>query len=57
MVRTNSLGIRVEAGIKEALEQAAKDDRRSLSSKAEMILRDWLTEHGYLGDPGAEKKT
>lgn len=56
MVRTNSLGIRVEVEIKEALERAAVDDNRSLSSKAEMILRGWLIENSYLDKPGVKKK-
>jgi hypothetical protein len=48
MARTNPLGVRVEPQIKEALERAAKDDDRSVSSLVERILRAWLTEAGYL---------
>jgi len=52
MARTNPLGVRVEPEIKEALERAAKDDDRSVSSMTERILRRWLIEHGYLpADP------
>ena len=35
--------------MKSALETAAKDDRRSVASMAEMILENWLREQGYLG--------
>jgi hypothetical protein len=48
MARTNPLGVRVEPEIKEALERAAKDDDRSISSLVERILRSWLVEREYL---------
>lgn len=34
--------------MKEALENAAKADSRSVASKAEIILTQWLEQHGYL---------
>jgi hypothetical protein len=34
--------------VKKALEEAARDDRRSMTSLAEKVLADWLTEKGYL---------
>jgi hypothetical protein len=49
MARTNPLGVRVEPEIKEALERAAKDDDRSVSSMVERILKAWLVDKGYLG--------
>jgi hypothetical protein len=48
MARTNPLGVRVEPEIKGALERAAKDDDRSVSSLVERVLRSWLVENGYL---------
>jgi len=48
MARTNPLGVRVEPEIKDALERAAKDDDRSVSSLVERILKGWLVEKGYL---------
>lgn len=48
MVRSNPLGVRVAHDIKEALERAARDDDRSMSSLVERILKVWLTEKGYL---------
>lgn len=48
MVKTNPLGFRVEPALKEALERAARDDERSVSSMVERILRAWLIERGYL---------
>lgn len=52
MARTNPLGVRVEPDIKEALERAAKDDDRSVSSLVERILKAWLVEKGYLKQDG-----
>lgn len=48
MAKTHPIGFRVEPEIKEALERAAKDDDRSVSSLVERILKIWLTEKGYL---------
>jgi hypothetical protein len=42
------LGFRVESEMKDALERAAADDERSLSSLVQKILRDWLKERQYL---------
>jgi hypothetical protein len=55
MGKTPSLGIRLQPEIKEALQRAAEDDVRSVSSMAEKILTDWLREKGYIG--GAGKKS
>jgi len=52
MARTNSLGVRVEPEIKDALEKAAKADDRSVSSLVERILRTWLTDRGFLPAKG-----
>ncbi len=48
MVKTPSLGIRVQPETKAALEKAAKDDDRTVSSLVERIVREWLREKGYL---------
>lgn len=48
MGKTPSLGIRVQPETKAALEKAAKDDMRSLSSLIEKVLTEWLRENGYL---------
>ena len=42
MAKTDSLGIRVQPEIKAALERAARDDDRSVSSLVERILRSGL---------------
>ncbi|MFZ6762129.1 ribbon-helix-helix protein, CopG family [Pseudoroseomonas sp. WGS1072] len=52
MAKTHPLGFRVEPEIKAALEKAAKDDDRSVSSLVERILKAWLTEKGYLPSQG-----
>ena len=46
------LGLRVLPSVKDALENAAKDDRRSVAAMAELILTDWLTDKGYLKADG-----
>lgn len=48
MAKTHPLGFRVEPELKAALEEAAKQDRRSVSSLIEIILTDWLREKGHL---------
>jgi hypothetical protein len=48
MTKTPSLGIRVQPATKEALERAAAEDVRSVSSLVEKILVDWLKAKGYL---------
>ena len=48
MGKTPSLGVRVQPETKAALEKAAKDDMRSISSLIEKILVEWLRAKGYL---------
>jgi hypothetical protein len=48
MGKTPSLGIRLPPDVKVALQKAAADDIRSVSSLAEKILTEWLREKGYL---------
>ena len=48
MVKTEALSFRINPDTKAALERAAKDDDRSVSSLVERILRGWLEERGYL---------
>lgn len=48
MTKTPSLGVRVHPETKAALERAAKDDMRSVSSLIEKILVEWLRAKGYL---------
>jgi hypothetical protein len=48
MAKTNPLGIRVQPEVKAALERAAKDDLRSVSSLIEKVLIEWLRAKGYL---------
>jgi hypothetical protein len=51
VAKTNPLGVRLDPEVKAALERAAKEDRRSLSSLIDKILSDWLRERGYLDAP------
>ena len=48
MAKTNSLGIRVQRETKAALEKAAADDMRSMSSLIDKILVEWLRRKSYL---------
>ncbi|TQE93692.1 MAG: hypothetical protein FKY71_18055 [Spiribacter salinus] len=49
-LRSAPLGLRITPSLKAALEEAAKDDRRSVASMAEMILEEWLYKKGYMDD-------
>jgi len=48
--KTLPISFRMPEDKKAALEQAAKDDVRSVSSLIEKILTHWLKEHGYVKD-------
>ena len=48
MVRMNPLSFRVEPEVRAAIEKAAADEDRSISSMVERILKEWLREKGYL---------
>jgi hypothetical protein len=48
MVKSPSLGIRLDLAVKAALEKAAKDDARSVSSLAQKIITEWLKARKYL---------
>ena len=54
MAKTPSLGVRVLPEVKEALERAARDDDRTVSSMVERIISVWLRERGYLPKDGRE---
>lgn len=54
MAKTPSLGVRVQPEVKKALERAAKEDVRTLSSMVEKIIVEWLTAKGYLPKKAAE---
>jgi hypothetical protein len=56
MAKTHPIGFRVQPEIKAALDRAASDDRRSLSSKIEIILTDWCQAHGYGVEQAAEEQ-
>jgi hypothetical protein len=41
-------GIRFDPAVKKALERAAADDRRPVSTLVQLIVADWLKEKGYM---------
>jgi hypothetical protein len=57
MAKTHSLGVRLQPAVKAALERAAKEDMRSLSSLIEKILTEWLRQRGYLPAASTEVTT
>lgn len=46
--KTLPVSLRLPPEVKAALEKAAEDDDRSLSSMMERIIKRWLMEHDYL---------
>jgi hypothetical protein len=46
--KTSPVSFRLPKEKKAALEKAAKEDTRSVSSMIEKIITDWLKDHGYL---------
>jgi hypothetical protein len=48
MIKLPSLGVRVLPETKAALEKAASDDMRTVSSLVEKVLVEWLRANGYL---------
>ncbi|KAB2752253.1 MULTISPECIES: ribbon-helix-helix protein, CopG family [Brucella] len=50
MQKSLPISFRLPAETKAALEKAAQDDMRSVSSLMEKLVTDWLREKGYLSD-------
>jgi hypothetical protein len=42
------VSVRLPPAVKAAVEQAAKDDTRSISSLVEKVLTEWVRRRGYL---------
>ncbi|RWE54535.1 MAG: hypothetical protein E5V24_11385 [Mesorhizobium sp.] len=49
-----ALGLRIEPIVKDALERAAKDDRRTVAAYVEMLIVTELEAKGYLPKGAAE---
>ncbi len=49
------LCVRLSDEVKDALQLAAKDDRRTMSNLLEVILIEGLSKRGYLDQKGARK--
>lgn len=52
VAKTAGIAFRISDEMKQALERAAKEDFRSVSSLVEKVLTQWLKEHGYLDQSG-----
>jgi hypothetical protein len=48
MAKLAPVGVRLEADVRTALEKAAADNRRSISSMIDWVLVEWLRANGYL---------
>lgn len=55
-LKADTLNLRIDPMLKEAANQCAADDRRSLTSLVENLLADHLTQKGYLKDPKKKAK-
>ena len=54
MAKSANLALRIPPALKEALDRAAKEDRRSVSSYVEMVLVAHLEKEGFLPKGAAE---
>lgn len=54
MARTAALGLRIEPIVKEALENAAKSDRRTVAAYVELLIIADLEAKGFLPKGAAE---
>lgn len=57
MAKTNAVGVRLDPQVKAALERAAADDQRSLSSFIAKIVADYCLDAGWLAKPKAARRT
>ena len=48
MAKEEYIAFRTSAQVKQILEEVAKKDFRSLSQQCEMIIVQWLKEHGHI---------
>ena len=48
MAKMQQIGVRLPDDVKTALETAAKEDLRSVSSLVEKIIMEWLIKHGKM---------
>jgi hypothetical protein len=54
MTKNIPTSMRLDPDVKAALERAAADDDRSVSSLVERILKEWLRDKGYLPHANAK---
>jgi hypothetical protein len=47
MAKPVNIGFRTTPEVKEILEKLAKEGYRTVSQQVEMIVREWLKEHGH----------
>jgi len=50
MAKDEYIGFRTDGKIKETLQKLAADGYRTLSQQCEMIIIEWLKEHGHIKD-------
>lgn len=53
--KTATINIRMEPELKQLVEKAAADDRRSITTLLEKLLVDYLRERGYLSQDKSKR--
>ena len=48
MAKGEYIGFRTETEVKQILQKLADEGYRTLSQECEMIIKEWLKEHGYI---------
>jgi hypothetical protein len=56
-IKSAPFSIRLDTRVRDALDRAAVEDRRSLSNLLEKIASDWLKQNGYLKEDGSARIT
>jgi hypothetical protein len=51
MPKAAAISVRIDAQLKRAIERAAKEDHRTVTSLIEKILTQWISEHGPPEEP------
>ena len=54
--KTLQFNMRMTPQLKEAVEEAAADDQRSVASLIEKLLTDYCKEKGFLTDPSKKRR-
>ena len=56
MAKEEYIAFRTSADVKKVLDEVAKQDYRTLSQQCEMIVVEWLKEHGHMKQDSKKDK-